>query len=216
MPRILPFRCVVSRETLRECTSAVLSHWQRCTAREEAPSDHSSRSGWAYSSSIVRSRARSRSVRRPRVGRGGRRRRAADTSRKAARGGREGVAPDGASAQVERLDLEERRLRAEIEEFLADASRSGGVVLGRGGAVVLASVPGALHVYLGGTGSARIERVMELERRRPRDRRAPRGGARPRAAGLRPRALRRRRRQPEPLPPDDRRRLARRRRLRRR
>jgi cytidylate kinase len=70
--------------------------------------------------------------------------------------------PLGASEQVERLDLEERRLRAEIEDFLADASRSGGVVLGRGGAVVLASVPTSLHVYLGGDRKARIERVMEL------------------------------------------------------
>jgi cytidylate kinase len=68
-----------------------------------------------------------------------------------------------ASHQVERLDLEERRLRAEIEEFLAHASRAGGVVLGRGGAVVLAEVPGALHVYLGGDRKARIERVMELQ-----------------------------------------------------
>jgi cytidylate kinase len=68
----------------------------------------------------------------------------------------------GASAQVERLDLEERRLRAEIEEFLAHASRAGGVVLGRGGAVVLADVPGSLHVYLGGDRKARVERVMEL------------------------------------------------------
>jgi cytidylate kinase len=33
-------------------------------------------------------------------------------------------------------------------------------VLGRGGAVVLASVPGALHVYLGGSEECRIERVM--------------------------------------------------------
>lgn len=71
--------------------------------------------------------------------------------------------PTGASEQVERLDLEERRLRAEIEEFLADATRSGGVVLGRGGAVVLASAPQALHVYLGGDRKARIERVMELQ-----------------------------------------------------
>jgi cytidylate kinase len=71
--------------------------------------------------------------------------------------------PTGASGQVERLDLEERRLRAEIEEFLADASRSGGVVLGRGGSVVLAAVPQALHVYLGGDRKARIERVMELQ-----------------------------------------------------
>jgi cytidylate kinase len=69
----------------------------------------------------------------------------------------------GASDQVERLDLEQRRLRAEIEEFLAHASRAGGVVLGRGGAVVLADVPGALHVYLGGDRKARVERVMELQ-----------------------------------------------------
>ncbi|MDQ3822232.1 MAG: cytidylate kinase-like family protein [Actinomycetota bacterium] len=71
--------------------------------------------------------------------------------------------PTAASEQVERLDLEERRLRAEIEDFLAVASRSGGVVLGRGGAVVLASVPQALHVYLGGDRNARIERVMEVQ-----------------------------------------------------
>ena len=67
-----------------------------------------------------------------------------------------------ASGQVERIDLEQRRLHAEIERFLADTSRTGGVVLGRGGAVVLASVPGALHVYLGGTRERRIERVAEL------------------------------------------------------
>jgi cytidylate kinase len=64
---------------------------------------------------------------------------------------------------VERVDFEERRLRAEIEEFLARASRFGGVVLGRGGAVVLSDVPGALHVYLGGRRQARLERAMELE-----------------------------------------------------
>jgi cytidylate kinase len=68
-----------------------------------------------------------------------------------------------ASVQVERLDLEERRIRAEIEEFLAHASRAGGVVLGRGGAVVLADVPGALHVYLRGERKARVERVMKLQ-----------------------------------------------------
>src|SRR5690349_7091481 len=71
--------------------------------------------------------------------------------------------PTGASGQPEGLDLEDRRLHAEIERFLADASRDGGVVLGRGGAVVLASVPGALHVYLGGARDARIERVRELD-----------------------------------------------------
>ena len=70
--------------------------------------------------------------------------------------------PNAASPQVERLDLEVRHLRAEIEEFLADAGHSGGVVLGRGGAIVLASAPGALHVYLGGDRKRRIDRVMRL------------------------------------------------------
>jgi cytidylate kinase len=70
--------------------------------------------------------------------------------------------PLGASGQVERLDLQQRQLRAEIEDFLAEASRSGGVVLGRGGAVVLASIPGVLHVHLGGDRGARIRRVMKL------------------------------------------------------
>jgi cytidylate kinase len=71
--------------------------------------------------------------------------------------------PGGASGHMDRLELEERHLHWEIERFLAGASRSGGVVLGRGGAVVLASFPAALHVYLGGKRTARIERVMELE-----------------------------------------------------
>ena len=71
--------------------------------------------------------------------------------------------PSGASGQVERVDLEERRLRGEVEDFLADASRSGGVMLGRGGAIVLAEVPGALHVHLGGDRKARVERVMEWQ-----------------------------------------------------
>jgi cytidylate kinase len=62
-----------------------------------------------------------------------------------------------------RVEFEERRLRAEIEEFLASASVSGGVVLGRGGAVVLADVPRALHVYLGGPEDARVRAIVELE-----------------------------------------------------
>jgi cytidylate kinase len=69
--------------------------------------------------------------------------------------------PTGASGQVERLDLEVRNLRGEIERFLADASRAGGVVLGRGGAVVLAEVPRTLHVYLGGSRDGRIQCVMD-------------------------------------------------------
>ena len=68
----------------------------------------------------------------------------------------------GASGQLQELDLEERNLRQEIERFLAESSVSGGVVLGRGGAIVLASASQALHVYLGGDRNGRIERVMTL------------------------------------------------------
>jgi len=64
---------------------------------------------------------------------------------------------------VERVNLEEGRLRGDVEAFLVRASQAGGVVLGRGGAVVLASVPGVLHVYLGGPRSRRVEQVMESE-----------------------------------------------------
>ncbi len=67
------------------------------------------------------------------------------------------------TGQVERLDVEERRIQAEIEEFLHAATVSGGVVLGRGGQVVLANVPGALHVFLGGSRESRIRTTMERE-----------------------------------------------------
>jgi cytidylate kinase len=68
-----------------------------------------------------------------------------------------------ATGQVERLDLQERTLRGYIEEFLAEASRSGGVALGRGGMVVLRSVPWALHVHLGGPPESRVLQRMALE-----------------------------------------------------
>jgi cytidylate kinase len=64
---------------------------------------------------------------------------------------------------AEHLDRDEDRIQAEIEEFLARTSASGGVVLGRGGAVVLGSVPGALHVLLTGPREARVEQAMEIE-----------------------------------------------------
>ncbi len=68
----------------------------------------------------------------------------------------------GGPAQ-DRWLLEEGAMRADIRRFMADAARSGGVVLGRGGAIVLRQVPQALHVYLGGPRQARIARVMEAE-----------------------------------------------------
>ena len=70
----------------------------------------------------------------------------------------------GSEGSVDRLDLQERRLRSHIEDFLADAAASGGVALGRGGMVVLREVPWALHVYLGGPADARIEQAMRIDR----------------------------------------------------
>ncbi|WP_433917530.1 cytidylate kinase-like family protein [Streptomyces canus] len=63
----------------------------------------------------------------------------------------------------ERWFLEEGEMRAQMRRFMADAVRSGGVVLGRGGAIVLSEVPQALHVYLGGPLQARIARAAEAE-----------------------------------------------------
>jgi hypothetical protein len=63
---------------------------------------------------------------------------------------------------VERLDLQERRLRAYIEETLAGAQTTGGVALGRGGMVVLRSAPWALHVHLGGPRESRIRQGMRI------------------------------------------------------
>ena len=64
---------------------------------------------------------------------------------------------------VERVHSDERRLRSEMEAFMARATHSGGVVLGRAGAVVLGDVAGALHVYLGGSLDARVEVAMKRE-----------------------------------------------------
>jgi hypothetical protein len=52
----------------------------------------------------------------------------------------------------ERLEADERRFKAEVERLLAETAASGGVILGRAGAVVLRTVPGALHVRLVGPG----------------------------------------------------------------
>lgn len=64
---------------------------------------------------------------------------------------------------AERLDMQEHRLRAYIEEFLAEAAVTGGVAIGRGGMVVLKDVPWALHVHLGGPPDARIRARMEQD-----------------------------------------------------
>jgi hypothetical protein len=69
----------------------------------------------------------------------------------------------GAGGSDERLDLQEHRLRAYIEQFLAQSAVAGGVAMGRGGMVVLRSVPWALHVHLGGPREARVRQRMALE-----------------------------------------------------
>jgi hypothetical protein len=78
--------------------------------------------------------------------------------------GRASTISGGAGGSAERLDLLERELRGYIEEFLARSRVSGGVALGRGGAVVLGSAPWALHVHLGGPREARIRQRMALEK----------------------------------------------------
>jgi Cytidylate kinase-like family len=77
--------------------------------------------------------------------------------------GRSTTGSGGAAGSAEQLDLQERRVRARIEEFLARSAVSGGVAVGRGGMVVLRSVPWALHVHLGGPREARLRQRMALE-----------------------------------------------------
>ena len=74
--------------------------------------------------------------------------------------GRASIADSTGALDVER---EEGRYRAEIEECLARAVSQGGVVLGRGGAVVLSQAPGALHVMLAGPVHSRVRRIMQLD-----------------------------------------------------
>jgi cytidylate kinase len=64
---------------------------------------------------------------------------------------------------MDNLEQDEHRYRAETEEFIASAAASGGVILGRGGQVVLRDRPGVLHVFLGGPPEARIRQGMEIE-----------------------------------------------------
>ena len=68
-----------------------------------------------------------------------------------------------AGEPVERIDSDEGRIRAGLAEFLARASTEGGVVLGRGGVVVLADAPTALHVLLSGAREGRVARVAQRE-----------------------------------------------------
>ena len=67
------------------------------------------------------------------------------------------------AAVVDNPELDDHRYRAETEDFIAAAAGSGGVILGRGGQVLLRGRPGVLHVLLGGPREARIRQGMEIE-----------------------------------------------------
>lgn len=77
--------------------------------------------------------------------------------------GRLSTITGGAGGTHEGLHAQESDMRSRIEGFLADASRTGGVALGRGGMVVLRSVPWALHVLLAGPSESRVAQSMALE-----------------------------------------------------
>jgi cytidylate kinase len=55
-----------------------------------------------------------------------------------------------------------RRLQVEVEEFLAEASSQGGVIIGRGANFVLRETPGVLCVLLVGPPDARVRQAMQL------------------------------------------------------
>lgn len=69
--------------------------------------------------------------------------------------------PAGMTAE-ELLPDEARRLELE-RELHAFAESGRGVILGRGGAILLGDVSHALHVLLDGPADARVEQAMEIE-----------------------------------------------------
>ena len=77
--------------------------------------------------------------------------------------GRASTISGATGGSVEHLDVQESAVRRHVEEFLARATISGGVAMGRGGMVVLRTVSWALHVYLGGPPEARIAQRMAIE-----------------------------------------------------
>jgi cytidylate kinase len=80
----------------------------------------------------------------------------------------DGLGPPATADTSPGADREVRRLRSATADFIARATVHGGVVVGRGGMVVLRRVPGALHVRLDGPREARIEQAMRefgLDRR---------------------------------------------------
>jgi cytidylate kinase len=67
------------------------------------------------------------------------------------------------SGSPEMVDLQTRRVRSGIEQTLARIALEGGVVIGRGGNVVLSRYPWALHVLLRAPLEQRLLRRMHLD-----------------------------------------------------
>ena len=145
----------------------------------EASSGRASRNGSACSSSTARSRGRRRAGRPLQET-------PSPMSTKRRRPLRAALLEPGTastaqrrSGRVERTSISRNaRLRGYIEEFLARASRSGGVVLGRGGMVVLRAVPGRCTFTWAGPGaraSSRRWRIEGIDRETAERRRGGRG-----------------------------------------
>lgn len=66
------------------------------------------------------------------------------------------------SDSADQVGVQTRRMRSGIEETLARIALDGGVVIGRGGNVVLQDYPGALHVLLRAPRERRIARRMRI------------------------------------------------------
>jgi hypothetical protein len=77
--------------------------------------------------------------------------------------GRASTISGASGGSVEHLDVQQHAVRRQVEEFLARATTSGGVAMGRGGMVVLRTVAWALHVHLGGPREARIAQRMAID-----------------------------------------------------
>lgn len=67
------------------------------------------------------------------------------------------------AAAVAPPSVDEDAYRTQVESVIRELAASGGVLLGRAGAVVLASDPRALHVRLDGPPEARVTRAMALQ-----------------------------------------------------
>ena len=75
----------------------------------------------------------------------------------------------GAGPQAYRTFSDEHAFREKTEEVLREIAVSGGVVLGRAAALVLADHPLALHVRLDGPEDARVARMVERSGRSEAD-----------------------------------------------